>query len=234
MLNCRQWINWRYGKSKKGKLTKVPIAPWITGNTQIPVSVTDPNNVTTFEEAYKSALNNQLGLGFVFFKGAKISGVDIDHCLINGTPSELALETMKTLPSYAELSPSRVGIHVIVEGVLNVDGFKNTETGIEAYSTNRFFTFTGEHLQDTPTEVIECQDNLSRFEATQNPPKTTPEITQPRVDEVPRGLKNKLGQTIDEAREKYPSLDELLRPGNNGYKSASDADAACCIFPSLL
>jgi len=226
MLNRRQWINWRYGESDKGKITKVPSAPWINGKPQIPVSVTDPNNVTTFEEAYKSALNNNIGLGFVFFKGAGISGVDVDHCLADGVPSKLALETVKALPSYAEYSPSGNGIHIIVEGVLNVDGFKNTETGIEAYSTNRFFTFTGDHLPDTPTEVIECQDNLSRFEAIQNPPKTTPETPPPKVDGASRGLKNKLGQTIEEAREKYPNLDQLLRPGNNGYKSASDADAA--------
>ena len=71
--------------------------------------------------------------------------------------SEGLLDTIALFGSYAELSPSRTGVHIIVRGSLPT-GLKRPE--IEMYSRGRFFTITGEHLPGSPMTIEDCQPEL--------------------------------------------------------------------------
>jgi putative DNA primase/helicase len=50
--------------------------------------------------------------------------------------------------SYAELSPSGTGVHIITRGSVTTDGKgkRDHERGIELYDTGRYFTVTGHKL----------------------------------------------------------------------------------------
>ena len=104
----RQWICWKYKVNDKGKLTKVPVAPWATGHYG-QASATDPNNVTTFDMALEYARKNRLGLGFCFFSGDKLAGIDLDD--LN---DPMALYIIGKANSYTEYSPSGRGVHITV------------------------------------------------------------------------------------------------------------------------
>ena len=208
----RQWICWRY-EEREGEIIKVPIAPWNTGDSR-PVNVTDPNNCVDFNTAVDFAVKNGWGLGFVFFKGAGITGIDIDK-LDSSTQ-----EYIQKADSYCEYSPSGVGVHIYGFGELKKAIKKD---GIEVYSDARFFTVTGEKLPSSPTALNNIQHVLDLIQARYS--EASDSSIPAKIDWS--SYKNKLGYTLSEIRRKNSKLDKLLDGVDEGYPSPSEADMAC-------
>lgn len=109
-----QWVNWRI-EQRAGKPTKVPKQP-----SGVNADSTAPETWSTFERA--SQMNGKFdGIGFVFTKEAGDIGVDLDKCRDpkTGKTEKWALDIIKELDSYTELSQSGTGWHVIVKGISN-------------------------------------------------------------------------------------------------------------------
>lgn len=108
-------------------------------------SSSDPSTWCDFETAV-DAVNRGLYdyLGFVF-AGDGIVGIDIDCGFDNGLLSPLSVDCMRATRSFTEKSRSGRGIHIYVKGTLPFKG-KNNGAGVEIYSTNRYFIFTGKKL----------------------------------------------------------------------------------------
>jgi putative DNA primase/helicase len=207
----RQWINWKYGPSdNKGKLTKIPVAPWATGHDG-PASVTDPQNLTTFEEAVKTALARRWGIGFAFYKGARIVGIDLDKI------EPEADEIIKQANSYTERSPSGKGVHVLGYGELK-QAIK--KSAIEVYGEGRFFTVTGNHVEGTPLGLNVIQAVLNQLVTKYRPEDTVP------APPVREGYANKYDWRLEDIRKRDAKLDELLSGGLGGKPSPSEADMA--------
>ncbi len=131
---------WKY-EQRDGKWTKVP---YIAGG----VGKADPTDLMTwrtFEEAVQALKTGRYdGVGFVFCSGDKYTGIDLDDCRNpeTGELEEWAEKIVRKLGGYAEVSPSGKGVHIIVKGKA-----PNKKRGkVEAYSSERFFTMTGEVL----------------------------------------------------------------------------------------
>lgn len=158
---AEQWICWREDE-RDGKPTKVPIKPYRTSGTSF-ASATDPGTWRDFETAlthHRERNSRTDGVGFVFDPEAGVVGVDLDNCR-DADSEELeswATEIIDRLDSYTEISPSGTGIHVLVEGELPPG--RNRRGDVEMYDRDRFFTVTGAHLPETPTEVARRQDAL--------------------------------------------------------------------------
>src|SRR5215213_1666534 len=115
-----QWVNWRYGE-RDDKLTKVPICP-CTGEL---AAVDRPETWATYEEAVRASKEHGYdGVGFVFTEGDPYAGIDLDKCRdpLTSEVEEWAKELIEHLDSYAELSPSGTGIHVLVKATLPSGG----------------------------------------------------------------------------------------------------------------
>lgn len=137
----RQWIVWKYEK-RGDEYTKVPYIVGGVGK----ASTTDSETWRTFEEAEKALRTGRYdGIGFVFSSGDPFAGVDLDKCR-NPETGELeawAAKIVQDLDGYAEASPSGTGVHVIVRGKA-----PNKKRGrVEAYSSERYFTMTGQVLR---------------------------------------------------------------------------------------
>lgn len=211
MRNRRAWVCWRY-EEKDGKHVKIPIAPWATGNDKA-VSVTDPVYTTTFNMALEYAVRNGWGLGFVFFSGDGLTGIDIDDLDI--FPE--AYEIIREANSYTERSPSGRGCHVIVGGRVR-KAIKHKF--IEVYSEDRFFTVTGDHIEGTPLVINEAQDLLDSLEAKYGEHK----FKSATVDVDWETHVNSKGYTLREIREKDRVLDAYLNGDLAGKPSPSEAD----------
>jgi putative DNA primase/helicase len=138
-----QWVIWRYFW-QKGKWDKPPLQSH-TGNL---ASTTSPQTWSTFEAAIDTYNSGSMdGIGFVFAKKNRLVGIDLDHCRNSetGIIDAWALEIIRTIWSYTELSPSGTGIHIIGGGTLPGPGKKTPQ--IEMYDTGRYFTITGHHLE---------------------------------------------------------------------------------------
>jgi putative DNA primase/helicase len=133
-----QWVNWKYAR-KDEKWTKHPYDPV----TRRMASSTDLMTWRPFEEVFRAyEAGNYGGVGFVFCSGDPYTGVDLDGCRDSqtGEIEPWASQIIEGLDSYAELSPSGAGVHVIVKGKAPTPVKRSR---VEIYSIERFFTFTG-------------------------------------------------------------------------------------------
>lgn len=137
-----QWVLWRL-ESRSDKPTKVPYNP-ATGRR---ASTTDLMTWGIFEEALEE-LEGYDGLGFVFCSGDPYVGVDLDSCVDpeSGEIAPWASQIIEGMDSYAELSPSGTGVHIITRGKIPSGGRRGP---IEMYSMERFFTMTGHRLGES-------------------------------------------------------------------------------------
>ena len=140
-----QWVNWRL-EERGGKKTKVPYTP----ATLRRASSTDLLTWRTFSEAlaaYEAGEPSYDGIGFVFCSADPFAGIDLDKCR-HPESGEISPWAEKIITSvkegYVEISPSGMGIHVIVEGAVRGGGMRKGK--LEMYGRDRFFTITGRIL----------------------------------------------------------------------------------------
>jgi putative DNA primase/helicase len=135
-----QWVVWKL-EERGGKPTKVPYIAGGSGK----ASSTDSLTWRSFEEAVQALETGRYsGIGFVFSSGDPFAGVDLDDCRDpeTGELEEWAAKIVEAFGSYAEVSQSGTGVHIIVMGKA-----PNKKRGkVEAYSSERYFTMTGRVL----------------------------------------------------------------------------------------
>ncbi len=115
----------------------------------------DPTTWGTFEQAVEAADilngNDYQGIGFEF-GNTPYEGIDFDGLLnADRSADSYALAVLVAAGNpYCEVSPSKTGLHGIVEGRLPA-GAKHKfmlkdHYGIEVYDTGRYFTVSGDHF----------------------------------------------------------------------------------------
>jgi putative DNA primase/helicase len=235
-----QWVCWRE-EERDDKLTKIPVTPATGGF----ASSTDPETWGSLEAALEyTETEHADGVGFVFTDNDPIVGVDLDDCRDpeTGDVDDDARDIIDRLDSYTEVSPSGTGFHVLIKGELP-DG-RNRRGSVELYDTARFFTVTGDHVNETPTHVARRQDALTAIhrEYVQNTERDTASESEQRESAGDQSASGGAADAdidlededlLEKARnasngEKF----ERLWNGNmGGYDSHSEADMAlCCLL----
>jgi putative DNA primase/helicase len=137
MREYDSWVCWRY-VWRDDRWKKVPYDP----ATKRSASTTDARTWGPFEAAVEAyGAGDFDGIGFVFGTGDPFSGVDLDDCRDpeTGEIEPWAKKIIERSRGYAEASPSKTGVHVIVKAKA-----PNRRRGsIECYSSERFFAMTG-------------------------------------------------------------------------------------------
>ena len=237
-----QWVVWER-KIVRGKPTKVPYNT-NTGKTRTKARTDNPRTWGTYDQAYEllSRSKGYDGLGFVFSKDDPFIGLDWDHVRdpITGTIDEKILsEEILPLGSYAEVSPSGTGAHVI--GIGFVPGDRNKVGDREMYHAGRFFTMTGMHIEGTLFTVEKVsQDALDlvyrRMVGDRAPQKT--EVSAPRNggNSLPPGSSTAPLEISDEEiiahcllAKNSIKFTKLFETGDKSdYDTHSEADMALC------
>jgi hypothetical protein len=228
------WVNWTF-EERKGKLTKPPIDP----KTNEYADTTDPSTWATYDQAlkrYKECENEKIrGIGFVLSNG--YSGADLDHCrnIETGEFQSWAREIITQLRSYTEITPSNEGIRVWTKGKLpkgkrvkgglpSPDGGKNGK--IEIYDSGRFYTVTGRHLDGTPSEIHQREEELRTIHR-----KVFGNGQKSKTDSKPgNSLFLSDADLINKAMEASngDKFRRLWEGDISGYSSQSEADLALC------
>jgi primase-polymerase (primpol)-like protein len=145
-----QWVCWEY---KDGQ--KVPVRAFDRHN----ASTTNPLDWTSFDRAVRCAIDNDIGIGFVFTRSDPYCGVDLDDA--NGNPEIIALHqtVYKSLNSYSEWSPSGKGIHIIVKATLPDNSGRHPKY-LGLFNTGRYFTIS---LSSTWLEALSTGISLFAF-----------------------------------------------------------------------
>jgi hypothetical protein len=135
------WVLWKL-EERDGRMTKVPYQP-----NGFHADPTAAKTWSTFNVCLRALRSGRFsGLGFVFAKdGAVYAGVDLDKCRDpqSGVTEPWAVQIIKELGSYTELSQSKMGWHIIIKnGDLPVDGGRRRR--VEMYHNGRYFCMTGD------------------------------------------------------------------------------------------
>ena len=225
MKELGQWVCWRH-EVRAGKPTKVPYSP----SSGARARSDDRSTWGTFDEAKEASEKGYDGVGFVFTAQDPFCGVDLDRCL-NPETGEIepwAAEIVDELDSYTEVSPSGIGLHVIVRAKLPEGGRR--KGGIEMYDRGRFFTVTKRHLPVASRQVEHRQDQIDALHARlfRNAPLEIAPSSVPSVASGANGLDDE--EILRRARsaangERFATL---WAGDRSGYASDSEADLALC------
>lgn len=144
LKQINNWVCWSVKKTPTGKTTKIPI----NAKTGDFAKSNDSSTWCDFETALRES-EKYSGIGFMLGEG--VIGVDIDDIpneinqyLENNEVDNIVSEFIELLESYAEISPSGNGIHILLKGELPEGG--NRKGNVEMYSNGRFLTVTGNRI----------------------------------------------------------------------------------------
>lgn len=204
----KQWVCWREGK--------VPF--------QVNGQMADVTNSATWNifDACVTALSNPLniGIGFVFTADDPYSFIDLDNA--EGDQAILAthLKIAYELNSYSEVSPSGMGLHIIVKGKV-LAGRRRSK--VEIYSNSRYATMTGQvHNHST---INNCQAQLTMLWEQMGSGPVAQSLYQGDEKELYSDVK------IIEQAKSAVNGDKFLKLFNGAwqdlYNSQSEADFAC-------
>ena len=198
------------------KTDKIPKNPFNGKNAK----ANDTSTWGTFEQAVKAC--DTFGFDYLGFEFAPpYFGVDLDHCL---DQTDFCDEFVETLQSYAEISRSGNGIHIICKGKLP-EGSRR-KGGVEMYSEGRYFIVTGNLYNNAYAEIKECTESVKVLHSKYLP------TSVPKA-EVRRQVVVDLDdeEVIDKARNcKTGTLFSMLYAGQweGLYPSQSEADMVLC------
>jgi putative DNA primase/helicase len=201
----------------------------------------DPAIWMTFEQAIDAQARFD-GIGFVFTDRDPFLGIDLDKCVDeNGEIEPWAEQVIDCFQSYAEFSPSRTGIHIIIRGRLpdgtghSCNGLGANKAGkIEVYDRLRFFTVTGQIIEGSPREVLDRNEEFVAFCRARLPRVVL--VAGNSVEVAPNRLSD--DEIIDLARTFWPGrgrFDRLFIDGElTDYEGDQNrADMALCNFLSF-
>ena len=227
----KNWVCWKIVNLKDSPETrKIPINP-ITGSA---AKSNDTNTWGTFEQSVQALSTYGCQYPGIMFQKGTIWGVDIDHCIHeDGTLSDEAVDIIKTMNSYTELSPSGRGIHIIAYGKKPEGGCR--KGNVEMYDTGRGFTVTGNSLGD-PLPVRDCTEEALIVHRKYISPAPDYKQKQVKANKTHKSVELSEQTAIDAAlRSKVGTKIRALLDGDwSGYKSQSDGDQALCNYLSFF
>ena len=170
LADSRRWVAWDGSGGRK-----VPKSP-AGGNAKS----NDPSTWGTLREAASCAeINGYDGVGIELGDG--LVGIDLDGCVHDGAIDPWAQGVIDSVASYAEVSPSGTGVHILAyadPARTGAIGRADHRRGIEVYNHGRYFTVTGEQVSGHGLE--DRTDEVARFVA-ESFPGESPETSLARA-----------------------------------------------------
>jgi len=232
LKNQTRWVCWKQ-ESRDGKLTKIPYDI----RTHDKASSTDPGTWGNYEQAIVAYhKHNYDGIGFMFHENDGLVGIDWDH-VRDAETGDWDPETLKEIlafQSYAEISPSQTGAHCIVKG--KKPGDRCRKGNYEMYSKDRYFTFTGHHIPESPPTINVAKPELIEAFYRKLGDDTTP--SQPQREGEPTRASPKMEDDEIISRASNAKNGKKFQSLWNGswsglYPSQSEADEALCFMLSF-
>jgi len=161
-----QWVCWKYAKlsgSNSDRWSKLPISP-VTGQLAKSTAESTWADFDTALAIFDGRRAFLAGVGFVFSRGDPFIGVDLDKCRDRetGRLATWAQAVVDELDSYTEVSPSGTGVKSILASGTPVPSRRRSTPGIEVYSSDRFFTITG-NVFGTKVDVFDRTEQMLRI-----------------------------------------------------------------------
>lgn len=183
--------SWMLGSAKKVPCTVKEDGRWVAAST------TDAANWLSYDSVVAGCdkVGNGSLPGFVLHDGHPYAVIDLDikDADNESDPAKWTTEETKELfrdivdgmCSYAEVSRSGKGVHIIVRVVGKGDHFKwpnIKKNGVEVYFRDRFIVTTGNHIDGTPLEIVDATEKVAELLQRFAPEKLAPGLPRVAVD----------------------------------------------------
>lgn len=143
LKDINHWVVWLYEDCGSKKPKKIPYGV----NPKRKADVSDKTTWSTYDEVIQaySKHHNINGIGFVFDGSEGIIGIDVD--------GKIDIDLIDRFDSYSELTPSKNGCRIYIKSDCAVPHkkFHLNDCDIEIYKEKRYFTFTGDVLNNACT-----------------------------------------------------------------------------------
>lgn len=203
MTRYDQWLLWKPAPDGR----KIPRAPWKTGGDQF-VSAMDPDNQTSFEtalEKLEALSDSEYGLAFTLTEDDPFVLIDYDDARDPNTETiaPMVRQHIEDAESYADISTSGTGVHLLIQGELSEDvqaviaDLPDHNLSIEVYEKDRFVVMTGDHVAATPPRTTAAQGLLDRLQSEHATRTTRGEQEQSSRPEKTRSELSEIEETTD-------------------------------------
>ncbi len=228
MRNARRWLLWKSvpNPDPTKKPRKVPYYANGQRRNGALDSPADMAKFATFDDALLALQSGgYTGLGFALGAdgtGSHWQGVDLDKM---SKHPELAY-ILEDLPGYTELSPSGDGWHAIGYG-RHFNSMGSNTTGIEAYSSGRFFTVTAECSGISPPCCL-----ADFVEQRLKPMHSKSSSSTPPDESEPEPFEKIAAQTVRDLRSAllFMRADDRERWQRNGHRLKTLGDVGRGLF----
>lgn len=212
---------------------------------KLPISVygemadsTNSDTWASYKEAFDFIQGKEKNHTLAFALGGGYIGIDLDDIFEDGraymqdkeNSRSMTADFLRNIDTYAELSPSGKGLHLIGKG--NLPGEYKRHGSLEIYDNNRFFTMTGRIITDKNREKVknineELKPLYDKYIGMQ---KTSTKVRD--IEHITNDLKEKdileLVFTADKVNNYSPEDLRNIYAGNwdsyGRFTSASEAD----------
>jgi hypothetical protein len=231
LRGLRNWVVWKFQKrTNKAGVVRITKPPYNARTGKL-AKTNDPTTWSTFAEAMTALDRGGYdGLGICLTN--RLNGADLDGCRSeDGSLEPWANEIVRKLDSYAEESPSKTGLKILVYGDIiggHECSFGDREHhGIAIYGEGspRYFTLTGRRVAGNgiiADRTAELRRIYDQYFGDRNKPRVKPQTGASRPDD---------DDLIEKARNandggKFARLWD--GQWNGDYASQSEADLALC------
>lgn len=157
MRSAKRWLLWKSMPAAKAgsKPRKVPFYADGRPRSGKLDSDGDADKLVTYAKAQKALAGGRYaGLGFAL--GSGWQGLDLDGVrdAATGRIDDWAREIIDRAKTYAEVSPSGTGVHLIGRGLEALKTLGSNKSGVEFYSEGRYFTVTGDAIKKAEPKTL--------------------------------------------------------------------------------
>lgn len=155
LINSPKWVLWRREEVSNGRnsrVTKVPYQPC-----GYHASATEERTWSDYRTVER-ARRHYDGIAYVITPDSGLVGIDMDNCIQDGKLSSFAAHVVNRLDSFAEVSQSGQGVHIMVRAQLPGMGRKTEQC--EMYCGPRAWCITGDHLSGTRDTIEPRQEEI--------------------------------------------------------------------------
>ena len=187
----RRLDSWMLGTAKKVPHTRKENGMWVAAST------TDAASWLSYESVVAGCdkVGNGSLPGFVLHDGHPYAVIDLDIKDADNCDDESKWTTdeqkeefraiVEYMGSYAEVSRSGKGVHIIVRVVGKGDHFKwpnIKKNGVEVYFRDRFIVTTGNHIEGAPLEIVDATGKVAALLQEFAPEKFASNLPRVAVD----------------------------------------------------
>ena len=204
------WICYQIrGESKK------PIDPNRPSKV-VPISVKDTSYAVCFQDALDAVHESRQspgasmdGVGIQLDADPELTLIDVDDVVDDGEIETWVRDMIVDIGTFAELSPSGDGVHLILRDPVGVDEEYSTKDRIETYESKRYATFTGARLHSGGDEIKRIPGMLATYQRKFNKESSSSSSSTSTSSE-PTEFDEEDFSTTDELSEKQERLVDAM------------------------